>query len=248
MKRVIAYIRVSTEGQTPGLGFQRQMARIEAFAHERGYRILKTYREIHTGMGSASIKDRRQLQDALARAKKHKCPIIISSYDRLGRHKVSTEELIEKSGVNIFSTEHGENADKAILAAAAREAEIIGKRISDTTKKALKEVKKQGKKLGNQKNLSEAQKIGQETNRRNARLMAEEYAPILRQIIAGGSTTKKQIADNLNNLGLRTARKKLWSAGNVRRIYEVAKSILQEEKNDQVSQRIAKDPLWGKFA
>ena len=148
---------------------------------------------------------------------------------------------MEEKGLVILSTENAEDADKAIIRAQAVRAESVGNVISKATKKALQVLKANDKRLGNTKNLSEAQKMGAASNKRRSRLTTQEYAPIIQRIDPEGEMTKQQIADALNALGRRTYSGKLWTTGNIRRVLKAAEDILR-------SDRELKDPLWGKFA
>ena len=89
MKRVIAYMRVSTEGQTQGQGFDLQWRQIEAFTKERGYKVIRKFRDALSGMGEDSLRKRPGLQAAIKYAKDNNWMIIVASYDRLSRGEES---------------------------------------------------------------------------------------------------------------------------------------------------------------
>lgn len=218
MKRVIAYIRVSTHGQVEGQGLDLQRMQIRAFAKERSYRVFKEFRDVHTGMGEDSISDRPGLQAAIACAKKKGWMIIVSGYDRLSRHAETFDELTADPELTIISAEHGVKADRAVIRSQGIRHQRVGDIIAKKTKEALKERKAAGKQLGNPTNLAEVQKLGAAGNKHRAEISALEYAPLIASIDPEGKLTKKAIAAALNRKGRLTPRGKPWTAGNVRRL------------------------------
>ncbi len=82
--RVISYRRVSTEQQGESeIELDAQRVEIATFAKERGYNVVKDYREVASG--KLSVHDRPALKLALKDAKEKKLPIIVASQDRLFR-------------------------------------------------------------------------------------------------------------------------------------------------------------------
>ena len=241
MKRVIAYVRVSTQGQVLGQGLDLQRMQIRAYAKERRYRVFKEFRDVHTGRGEDSISDRPGLQAAIACAKKNGWIIIVARYDRLSRHVASLEKIKSDPNLTVISTENGDEADQAIIRAIAVRAQREGEVKSVNTRKALKALKMAGKRLGNTKNLSEVQKLGAAGNKHRAEIAAREYAPIIAQIDPGENLTKKEIAAALNNMGRRTPRGKPWTAGNVRRLLECVDEVRQSNFHRS-------DELYGIYA
>jgi DNA invertase Pin-like site-specific DNA recombinase len=253
---VIAYVRVSTKSQAEGGdGLDLQLEKIRAYAEARGFRIIKVYRETHSGVGTDSIADRTELQKALARARKTNESILVASTDRVGRDEKTVTELLNCSDAVIISVENGEGADQAVLAAQARSAEQTARIISRTTKEALKSRKKQGVPLGNRTNLGEAQILGAESNRHRFRSRVDEYLTILQEVDPKRSKTRKQIVEILNERGFRTDRGIAWTAGNFRRLHEEIDRRRERtapeppDKSDwSFEERQKDDPLWGKFA
>ena len=239
--RVIAYTRVSTDGQSDGHGLDMQLQQIKAFAKERGWSVSRIFSDVHTGMGKSSIKDRHGLQAAIAFAKKTGRAILISGVDRISRDANTFSDLIDDQNLVIIDTMNGEKADKAILRAQAVKAESVGRVISTTTKKALKSLKASGKRLGNLTNFAEAQRLGAAGNHDRFEIASKEYAPIIARINPEEKLTKKEIADALNKLGRRTHRGKLWTAGNIRRLLDYIKKVRKIDREQN-------DPLFGMFA
>ena len=241
MKRVIAYMRVSTLGQTQGQGLDLQWRQIEAFAKERGYKVIKKFRDARSGMGEDSLRKRPRLQAAIEYAQKHNSIILVASYDRLSRHALSLMGLKFDQPLTIISTQDGPKADVATIRAMGVRNQRVGEIISKTTKKALKKLKAEGKKLGNLKNLDEARETAVASNKHRAEITALEYTPIIDSINSDGDLTRKEICETLNDMGLRTPRGRPWTPGNVRRLLD----RIEELRLRDISKN---DPLYGIFA
>lgn len=241
MKRVIAYMRVSTEGQTQGQGFDLQWRQIEAFAKERGYRVIRKFRDALSGMGEDSLRKRSELQKALKCARKNNWMIIVASYDRLTRDAAELMTLKVDPALTIISTQDGVAADIATVKAIGVRNQRVGEIISKTTKKALKRLKAEGHALGNPINLDDARRIAVASNKHRAETTTLEYGPIIAGINPDGDLTRKEICESLNDMGLRTPRGKPWTPGNVRRLLERIEELTLRD-------RIKNDPLYGQFA
>jgi DNA invertase Pin-like site-specific DNA recombinase len=154
--RAVAYLRVSTDGQTEsGLGLAAQQSAIAAAAARHGLTVTETF--IDAGVsGALELKDRPGLFAAVE-ALKRGDTLIIAKRDRLGRDVVAVamiERLIERKGCRVLSAA-GEgteaNDPSAILqrrildAFAEYERLIIGAR----TKAALKAKRQRGERAGN---------------------------------------------------------------------------------------------------
>lgn len=241
MKRVIAYLRVSTQSQLQGQGLDLQWRQIEAFAKERGYKVIKKFRDALSGMGEDSLRKRPGLQAAIKCAKDNNWMIIVASYDRLSRHALTLEKLKADPELTINSAQDGSEADVATIRATWVRNQRVGEIISKETKKALKKLKAQGKKLGNPMNLDEARRIAAASNKHRAETTTLEYAPIIAGINSSGDLTRKKICESLNDMGLRTPRGKPWTPGNVRRLLDRINRLRKQEMIDN-------DPLFGLFA
>ncbi len=95
--------------------------------------------------------------------------------------------------------------------------------ISARTKAALAEAKKRGKKLGGFRGKAitpEARAASLRARQERSKAKARDLAPIIEELRASGATSLRQIAAGLNAKGIRTARGKDWSAGQVQRLLE----------------------------
>jgi DNA invertase Pin-like site-specific DNA recombinase len=243
-KTAIAYIRVSTVGQEEkGAGLELQLSRIEAFAREAGFEIVRCFQDVHTGVGEDSIHDRPGIKAALRLSLEKRCPILVASLDRFSRETAKLEELVIKGKIRVVSVSSGEGAQRAVLMAEAVGAQQEVERISRTTKAGLARARQAGVILGNRRNLPEAQKKGAAGTKKKAELQAAELAPVVSQIRGSGKETKHEIADEMNRLGYRTSQGQRWTQENVRRLLGRVEEI--EKLRDAEIYR--NNPTYGSF-
>jgi DNA invertase Pin-like site-specific DNA recombinase len=236
--KAIAYVRVSTDKQQQvGAGLDLQMVRIEEYARNAEFKILKTFRDVHTAVGETSIFEREGIQRALAYSKEHGVPIIVDGLDRISRRTETLEQFIRDGRVKIISAKSGEGASSAVISAEVKRAQAEAERISRTTRLGLERAKRNGKALGNPR-IAEAQRLGQEGNRAAADARANDLAHTIEEIRAQGHRTKAAIAGELNRRGFRTARGKHWDEGNIRRVLQ---------RVDGLSANTSIKPLWGSW-
>jgi DNA invertase Pin-like site-specific DNA recombinase len=218
MKAVI-YTRCSTQEQSKsGLGLQAQEQACAAFASANGYEVLETVTEVASG--KYCLDKRPKLAAALALAKKHKAPIIISKLDRLSR-EVSFIASLMSNNVHFIVVELGLNADPFTLHLYAALAEKERTLISTRTKAALASKKANGVLLGNRTNLDSARLKGHATNAAKA---AAFKAPLIEDIQAyrAAGLSMEAIATKLNEKKIRTANGFEWSKGTVSRMLKTA--------------------------
>jgi DNA invertase Pin-like site-specific DNA recombinase len=212
MAVAIGYTRVSTSEQgRSGLGLEAQASAIARFAQDEGFEIAGVVTEV--GGGGLPIEDRPGLTSALARAHKLKCPVIVSKLDRLSRDVHFISGLMSR-GVPFLVTELGADTDPFVLHLYAALSEKERKMISNRTKAALAALKAKGVKLGNPTNLAKAGRNGQRANREKAEVFAKKVLPTIQKLRDQGKTLR-EIAEDLNNIGVRTARGGKWYAATV---------------------------------
>jgi DNA invertase Pin-like site-specific DNA recombinase len=109
--RLAAYLRVSTETQTEGLGLDVQETAIREWAAEHGHTIAGTYTDAGIS-GSNGLDTRAALADALAALKTGEAEgLVIYRLDRLARDLILQEQLladIRRGGWQAFSTSDAE--------------------------------------------------------------------------------------------------------------------------------------------
>jgi DNA invertase Pin-like site-specific DNA recombinase len=220
-RQIVVYARVSTERQgRSGLGLEAQMETCARFAEAHGYCIASQYVETETGKGADALLRRPQLSAALADARKRGCPILVAKLDRLSRDVHFISGLMANR-VPFVVAELGPEVDPFMLHVYAALAEKERKLISERTKAALAQKKAQGAKLGNRTNLAEARAKGAAANAEVAAAFAANVLPVIESIRASGMTSLRQIANMLNQRGVKTARGGQWYAGTVGNVSRV---------------------------
>lgn len=213
----VGYLRVSTQRQgASGLGLEAQYAALDAHATRNDGRIVDMFTEIESGQRV----DRPQLRRAIQLCKLTGATLLIAKLDRLARNVAFIANLME-SGIEFLATDmpHANKLTVHILAAMAEyEREVI----SERTKAALVAAKARGIKLGgpnrganlrHQSPSKAAERIKEKANQRTA-----DLAPIIDDIIQGGSKSLREIGKCLEDRGIRTPRGGSWSASQVRNV------------------------------
>lgn len=218
-KRVaVPYLRVSTSKQGKnGLGIEAQRDRIARFAEVEGFELTAEFVEVETGKGWNALDRRPVLREALASAKKLKAPVIVAKLDRLSRDTYFIADLMRQK-VNFIVAELGLDVEPFMLQIYAAVAEEERRKISQRTREALAAKKAAGATLGNAVALSQASRIGRETQRKTADQFAANITPIIEAIKTTGATSLHDIAEALNARGVRTARGGTWHAKTVANI------------------------------
>lgn len=211
MTRYVAYFRVSTASQgRSGLGLAAQRTKVEEFL-EVGDEIVAEFLEVQSGKSDT----RTELWRAIAHAKKHSAKILIAKLDRFSR-KVSFIAGIMEQGIGLVVAEmpHATDFQLHIFAALAQEERRL---ISERTRNALAEAKRRGVVLGRNG------RVLADVNRRRAKVHAKKLEPILKPLLASGSSYSA-IARHLNDIGSRPPLGKRYYA-------ETVKNVLKHREN-----------------
>ncbi len=213
MERFIIYRRVSTRKQgDSGLGLEAQDRDIGIFLDsyaEQPFEVIGTFTDVESG----SKADRIELSRALELASQEAATIIVAKLDRISRSVAFIATLLEdkRVGLRVASMPYADKFQLHIYAALAeQEREFISKR----TKAALAEAKARGVKLGG---------LRAKTRDRNIRWIAqadkraEKVWPTIRDRRAAGGTYQA-IANELNSLGVTTARGGKWHPTTVKNV------------------------------
>jgi DNA invertase Pin-like site-specific DNA recombinase len=90
--KIIAYYRVSTskQGQS-GLGLEAQRQAVMNYLNGGDWQIVAEFTEVESGRRS----NRPELDKALAAARVHQCPLVVSKVDRLTRSVAFISRLLE---------------------------------------------------------------------------------------------------------------------------------------------------------
>lgn len=194
--KYVAYYRVSTAKQGhSGLGLDSQRQLVSSYQAD----IIGEFTEIESG----KIDNRPQLEFALEQCRRHGAAILIAKIDRLSRDAAFLLTL-RKAGVDIVAADmpHAGTLEFGVRAVVAQhEREEISKR----TKQALQAAKARGVVLG-----CPTPKIGAVAGvkviKANADSYAERVGPIVRDILATGASTIRDIAAALQARSVTTPR------------------------------------------
>jgi DNA invertase Pin-like site-specific DNA recombinase len=229
MSTAIGYTRVSTAEQgRSGLGLDAQRSAISQFAEREGFIIEEWFSDVQTGKGRDAEITRPGLRDALKRAKRLRCPVLVSKLDRLSRDVAFISGLMAR-GIPFVVAELGADADPFLLHLYAALSEKERHLISERTKAALSAKRAQGCKLGNRVNLHQAREIARQRTKQKADEFACVVLPFVQERRALGLPLA-DIAEELNRLGIKTSRGCSWAPMQVSRILERGGSL-----NDQAA-------------
>ncbi len=214
--RIVAYERVSTARQgASGLGIAAQRQAIESYATARHATILGRFTEVESGRNP----DRQELARALHLAKVTGAVLVIAKLDRLSRNAAFLLTLRD-SGVRFAAVDLPEANDltvgvMALVAQAEREA------ISKRTTEALAVAKGRGVRLGNPNGAAALRRAGEGGAALRAAIVANadrhagDLAQVVADIRAGGATSLRAIAAELNARGMLTRRGGRWHVSTV---------------------------------
>lgn len=216
-KPLVGYVRVSTSMQgRSGLGIEAQREALSKFAETEGYELVSVLVEVETGKGADALDRRPQLAEALAQARRRRCPVAVAKLDRLSRDVHFISGLMAHR-VPFLVVELGSDVDPFILHLFAALAEKERAMIANRTKVALAAAKARGVKLGGPK-LAEAREIAVAAIKSLADRHAANVLPVIRDVQRSGAKTLRGVADALNARGISTSRGGRWHAMTVRNV------------------------------
>ncbi|MEG1626463.1 recombinase family protein [Pseudomonas sp.] len=221
---VVAYIRVSTGKQeSSGLGLEAQKAYIEAAAQQQGWNIVEWCSD--TCSGSVAPQERPAMAQALASG----LPIVAAKLDRLSRDVEHMAGLMKRAQVKVATMPTADNFQLHLFAALAeQERTFIKQRVKDALG-ALQARADGGCGESVQKIANRSQALSQgrtHENTNKARAIrsekAREYAQSVRHHVESalytGAKTLQQIADVLNERGVKTSTGGLWWPATVKQL------------------------------
>ena len=213
MCKTIAYLRVSTDEQD----LENQKLEIQKYAERHSFEIDQW---IEVEMSSRKTFEARKIDDLL-RSLKRGDRLIVSELSRIARsmrqiHNIMHELTQKKVETHIIKqgliARDKDLTSKITINAFAMAAEIERDLISQRTKNGLALAKKRGKTLGNP-NL----KIDNRKRIEKADRFAESLRGILEGLAAKGMT-QRQIVEELNTAGVKTARGAEWKLVTLQRV------------------------------
>src|SRR5690349_21739379 len=212
--RFVAYYRVSTDRQgRSGLGLDAQRSAVTDYLNGGNWQLVAEFTEVESGRKN----DRPELAKALATCRRIGATLIIAKLDRLARNVAFVSNLME-SGVE-FTAVDFPTANRLTIHILAAVAEHEREMISARTKAALAAAKARGTKLGNPNGLSaEARTRGTAVAVAKRKAAAADLAPVITEIKAGGRTSLRAIAAELDARGIRAPCGGKWTAPAVMRL------------------------------
>src|SRR5258706_8866495 len=221
--KFVCYYRVSTGRQgKSGLGLDAQRAAVATYLNGGDWQIVSEFTEVESGKRA----DRPQLDQALAAARLHRCPLVVSKVDRLTRSVAFLSRLLE-AGVDVRFADLPQiegATGRFLLQQMVAVAELEAGMISARTKAALAMARKRGVKLGGNRGVKPTAKmraLSTKALQARAAARAADVAPTVRALQASGATSLRAIAAGLNEQGIPTARGLgKWSAVQVARVLE----------------------------
>lgn len=215
MAKYIAYYRVSTQRQgQSGLGLEAQRSEVAKFV-SKGGELAGEFQDVESGKKN----DRPNLGRAIEACRKERATLLIAKLDRLSRN-ASFIFTLKDAKVDFMCCDMP-NANSLTIGIMAVLAQDERERISQRTKDALAELKKQGVKLGSPQNLTkEARERGIAIRKRKA-LTNENNRKATALIVSMKREGKTfyRIAQELNTNGFRTSRGKLFQQNQVQILY-----------------------------
>lgn len=215
MRKYVTYKRVSTSEQgRSGLGLEAQERDIRLFLEgysEVPFEILAEFVDVQSGTDD----NRPELAKAIELARKRQAELLVAKLDRLSRRLSYIGKLTDdkRLALRVAQMPHADNFQLHIYAALAEQERAF---ISRRTKAALQAAKARGAKLGG---------LRDRTMKRNAVLKAEadsraaQLSGIILPMRKAGRTLR-EIAAELNNVGVTTARNGTWTASQVKRVLD----------------------------
>ena len=221
MKKIIGYTRVSTkeQGKTKN-GLEAQAEAIRLFAHYNGYEIIEIVQEVRTGADD----ERPVLAEITKRAKKIGAYVVVNKLDRLSRDAVFILTYVRDNPRTIV-TQLGEDVDPFTLHIYAGLAEKERQMIADRTRAGLQAKKARGEALGASGTVrAKAVARASVAVKEQANAFASKLGPMIQRMVLAGMSYRA-MANELNNMRVKTARGGEWHAQAVKNIVERIKEV-----------------------
>lgn len=207
----IAYYRVSTSEQgISHLGIEAQMKAVRQFV--KTGELQAEYTEIESGKND----NRPELSKALQQAKETGCTLLIAKLDRLSRNVTFISTLMD-ARVKFKCCDMPE-ADSFTIHIFAALAQKEREQISARTKAALQALKDRGVKLGGTKPLTSEAIASGNQSRRDSKANNDRNRIAKAFIAKCSGSTLQQIANELNQHGIKTSTGKQFTPTQVGRL------------------------------
>lgn len=225
---LVAYLRVSSNGQLDGYGFDVQRAHIRSWAKANGHKIVAEYTDAVTG--KADVADRPGLLEALQLIRRPPDAegIVVGKLDRLARQLTTQEAilaLVWREGGRVFTAEDGEvlrdDPDDPMRTAIRQVQGVFAELDRKTVVKRLRDGRRAKAEAGRHAvgQYAYGYRGAGKGRERDAAPNDDEQSAVRRIVeLRGAGTPYRAIADQLDREGLRPRRAASWSAMAVRNI------------------------------
>ena len=219
-EKVYGYLRVSGQSQIDGHGFDRQLESVRQYAEANGYEVIKVFRE--EGISGTKGEDHRPaFKEMVSEILRNGVDtIIIESLDRLAREYRIQEQLLiylVSKGISLISANTGENVTQAIQADPMKKAMVQIQGIFAELDKSLlvKKLRKSREQIRQKKGKCEGRKRYGENDPKEQEVV--KRIKLMRRKRKGGlkGMSLQQIADKLNEEGIKTKTGKRWHRAQV---------------------------------
>jgi DNA invertase Pin-like site-specific DNA recombinase len=208
-REAVAYLRVSSQGQIGGHGFDRQLEEVQAFCKSAGFALKAVFRE----EGVSGVLDESQRPAFLEMVESllgNGCRVVIvEGLDRLARSLAVQEQLVSflaAKGISLFVARTGEDVSEALSSDPMRGAMVRIQGVFAQLEKELL-VKKLAKARAAKKAVS-----GKCGGRNGLKELNPQALAVIRRLKKAG-VKYRAIAEELNQACLFTSMGKPWSAG-----------------------------------
>jgi DNA invertase Pin-like site-specific DNA recombinase len=204
----ISYLRVSTTKQgVSGLGLEAQRAAVAAYLNGGNWYVIAEFVEVERGRNA----DRPALAQALTAARLHRAPLVVANVSRLTRSLAFLSSLLEtKADIRFCDMPDLKGpTGRFMLQQMAAVAELEAGLISKRTKDALAAAKARGKVLGGYRGHkvdASARRLSLEVRKEKAARRADDLAPVIAELKAGGVISLNGIAKALGERGIPAAK------------------------------------------
>lgn len=217
-KKFIAYYRVSTKDQgISGLGLEAQKTRVTN--HLRGLQEIGALCEEYVEVESGKKNARPELTKALKRCKELGATLVVATLDRISRNAVFLMQLHESK--QPFTCVDTPLLDTVSLGLYAVLAQNEAEKISERTKRALAEKKRQGYKLGSPQNLTKEAGLKGSKSRTSKALSFNREAYNLSRCLREQKLSYSKIAEKLKEYGFKTSRGNDYTVASIQQMLKL---------------------------
>jgi len=215
----VAYLRVSSKGQTNGDGFERQEDVINRYASKHNVEVKRVFREDVSGVTSET--DRPAFQEMISELLKNGCrTVVVERLDRLAREYRIQETLLiylASKGITLINAATEEDVTEAIMADPMKKALIQMQGVFSELEKNL--LVKKLRVARERKRAVNGKCEGRKSYSERAPEVLQEVKALRRKKKGHSRRSFSQIAEILNNKGFRNSVGNIFTGKGVSSLY-----------------------------